>query len=452
MKVLIANTLYYPEIVGGAEISTQILAEGLAACGVDVLVVCATGTGVDRVERINGVTVHYLRLANVYWPHAARKPSRVMRAIWHTLDVHNVLMTRKLEKIILRERPDVVSTSNLSCLSTGIWRLAAEAGARIVHTTRDYYLICPTVRMFSDNKSCERQCRICAVYAQPKKTESARVDMVIGVSRFVLKRHLELGFFPRAASAVIGDCYMPAASREAREVWVGGLSDTTASSQMRIGGVRAVSTGTPPVHLGILGRISQEKGIELVLEQLLKAPGLNWRLSIGGTGNPAYVDGLKARYGNARIDFQGYVDPRVFFSGIDILLVPSKWQEPFGRVTVEAYAHGIPVVGAQCGGIPEVIEPNSALLFDPQRPETLLERIAAAQRLLRDPNFRPMLLERASLFSPARMIEAYLGVYLQVLGSGVGNLASLGAARRGVRDAPPAEHEPPSPGKITPVA
>src|SRR5690349_24794177 len=110
MKILIANTLYYPDEPGGAEVSTRLLAEGLVKAGMEVSVVCATGTGADRVEDVNGVKVYRLRSVNLYWPHSREKRGRVARLIWHVIDVHNVVMSRKLSSIIAREKPDVLST------------------------------------------------------------------------------------------------------------------------------------------------------------------------------------------------------------------------------------------------------------------------------------------------------------------------------------------------------
>lgn len=395
MNVLIANTLYYPEVVGGAEMSTQILAEGLARAGINVSVVCATGSGDDRMRRVNGVNVHYLRLSNLYWPYSMKQRSPLMKAIWHAFDTQNILMARRFRQIVEAEKPDIINTSNLSCLSLGLWRIANERGVPIVHTVRDYYLMCPAAEMFSNNKACARQCRSCAMYAAPKRRKSARVEAVIGVSDYILRKHLERGFFPRASIAcVINDCYLP-------------LDNGSAPGTVSPAGAREAGV----VRLGVLGRISPEKGIELVLEQCMRLTGRRWRLLIGGTGHPAYVDGLRRQYGDERIVFLGHVKPQAFFAGIDILVVPSKWNEPFGRVTAEAYSHGVPVVGANTGGIPEVIEPCSALLFDVNEPDTLLEKIHAAIAMLDDPGLRGRLLKHAESFGPTRMINAYIHLY-----------------------------------------
>ena len=397
MKILIANTLYDPVRLGGAEVSTQILAEGLAASGIEVCVVCATGTEGDRVAMVNGVKVYYLRLANLYWPYDQAQRSPAAKILWHAIDVHNVFMQPKLRRIVETERPDIINTSNLSCLSIGLWKIARDAGLKTVHTLRDYYLMCPASTMYSNGRTCEKQCSRCALYSSPKKRASRNVDVAVGVSRFVLEKHLHSGYFSSETLAtVIHDCYMP---------------DSGASTELR----RRQPCSGGVVQLGILGRVSPEKGIELVLEELKRESSLNWRLSIAGVGKPHYVDGLKAASNDRRIQFIGQVDATAFLDTIDVLIVPSDWNEPFGRVTVEAYARGVAVVGSSSGAIPEVIEPGSALVFDRSRPSTLIEKIRHAVELVTRPDAHERFVEYARRFSPEAMVHAYVELYSAIL-------------------------------------
>jgi len=50
-----------------------------------------------------------------------------------------------------------------------------------------------------------------------------------------------------------------------------------------------------------------------------------------------------------------------------ILLVPSQWEEAFGRVAAEAHFSGIPVVASNRGGLPESVG-SGGLLLDPEAP------------------------------------------------------------------------------------
>ena len=64
---------------------------------------------------------------------------------------------------------------------------------------------------------------------------------------------------------------------------------------------------------------------------------------------------MKQQFGEADVEFLGWVKPEKAYPLFDVLVVPSKWKEPFGRIVVEALAYGIPVICARSGGIAESI-------------------------------------------------------------------------------------------------
>lgn len=112
--------------------------------------------------------------------------------------------------------------------------------------------------------------------------------------------------------------------------------------------------------------------------------------------NEAYVARLKEL-----IDSEDVTD-RVRFLGeredveevlheLDVLLVPS-WEEPFGRVVVEALASGVPVVATSMGGPAEILTHGvDGLLLPPRRPRLWADEVA---RLLTDPERRARMVER----------------------------------------------------------
>jgi glycosyltransferase involved in cell wall biosynthesis len=97
-----------------------------------------------------------------------------------------------------------------------------------------------------------------------------------------------------------------------------------------------------PVRIGLIGQISPHKGHDDAIEAMRKL-GSRFRLLIAGEGEPAYVRALKRKAGGLPVEFEGFVSLPAYFAEIDILIVPS-WQEPFGIITLEAMASGIPVV------------------------------------------------------------------------------------------------------------
>ena len=75
---------------------------------------------------------------------------------------------------------------------------------------------------------------------------------------------------------------------------------------------------------------------------------------------------------DSRINYVGKVSGELkeeILKKCDVLIVPSIWDEPFGRVILEAYKYGMPVIGSQYGGIPEVISNESGIIVNPNNEE-----------------------------------------------------------------------------------
>lgn len=141
----------------------------------------------------------------------------------------------------------------------------------------------------------------------------------------------------------------------------------------------------PPV-VGTMGRMSEEKGMDLFIDAvaLLRGRGIDVQAVIGGAGG--IENGLRARAEKAGlsgvIDFSGWVtDRRAFFDGIDVFCLSSR-TETFPITLLEAMAHAVPSVATRCGGPQEIIEDGrTGYLAD-----ITAESIAAAlEKALRDP-------------------------------------------------------------------
>lgn len=105
------------------------------------------------------------------------------------------------------------------------------------------------------------------------------------------------------------------------------------------------------------GRISKEKGIFTVLSAFAEMNEV--RLKIMGSGEQEeqvleYIQG----HALENVDYVGACSGEKLNSIIrnaKCVLVPSEWEEPLPRTILESYAEGIPVIGSDCGGIPEMI-------------------------------------------------------------------------------------------------
>jgi glycosyltransferase involved in cell wall biosynthesis len=133
-----------------------------------------------------------------------------------------------------------------------------------------------------------------------------------------------------------------------------------------------------------MGRLIPEKGVDLLLEawrSLALAPQRARLLIVGvpAAGN-GYADGLRAMSPPGCEWLPTVRDVVPILHAADVLAAPSRWDEPFGRVVVEALATGRPAVAAAVGGIPEILRGEFAgLLFPREDVGALARRLLALQ-------------------------------------------------------------------------
>jgi glycosyltransferase involved in cell wall biosynthesis len=116
---------------------------------------------------------------------------------------------------------------------------------------------------------------------------------------------------------------------------------------------------TGVVKLGVAARLVPVKGVALALHAVrsIAARGLDVELRIAGEGpERERLAALAAKLGvEPRVRFLGAVrDMRAFYRTIDCLVHPPI-TEAFGLVTIEAAAHGCPVIAAAIDGLPEAV-------------------------------------------------------------------------------------------------
>lgn len=102
------------------------------------------------------------------------------------------------------------------------------------------------------------------------------------------------------------------------------------------------------------------------------------------------------------VTFAGLVDPIAdLYAAADIVVNPARFNEPFGRVAIEALSAGCPVVAARVGAIPEVVrDGREALLFDAEDHAGLARSV---QRLWEEPQLREELVGNGRI----RVSEAF---------------------------------------------
>ena len=315
--------------VTGAEAGTDAAAEaGNGSLRPDWERVAAT------ITRVPGFTV------------AARRP-------WRTL--HHLPPTIRAARQI---EPDAIYLNRSEQLP---WALAARrrlfpgsADAGLVVHLRHHPFPGPLVRL------------LCA-----RPLGSPRVRF-IAVSAFIRDTWVAKGLNPEVVRVVPNgvdpQCYRPPSPTERH------------AARSRLG-----VTDDRPVVL-CYGRLNPDKGVDTLLEAWSRlAPHSTAtgpaqpRLLLVGDATPeiaARIDAPAARTHGVR-HLPRRTDVVDLLHAADLVVAPSRWDEPFGRVLIEAMAAGLPVIATRVGGIPEILTgPFADLLVPPDDPDALARTIA----------------------------------------------------------------------------
>ena len=192
--------------------------------------------------------------------------------------------------------------------------------------------------------------------------------------------------------------------------------------------------GTPedvPLLLA-LGRLHVKKAFDILLKSLVSVPKA-W-LWIAGEGElRAKLEALAAELGVAdRVRFLGWrYDREALLATADICVFPSRY-EPFGTVTIEAWACQTPLVAAASAGPAGVIHDGEDALLVPV--DDVAALAAAINRILDSPELARNLvaagLRRYSAeFTEAACVNRYLAFYRGLLAEPAKVLATQGAAQ-----------------------
>jgi glycosyltransferase involved in cell wall biosynthesis len=334
MRILLIGTMYPPYALGGAEKAIATLAEALVRRGHNVVVVTLHSGTSEHMEERNGIRIYHAPLDNVYWPFSQRtKANPLLRLAWHLHEMWNWRAADRVGKILDLETPDVVHTHNIHGFSVAIWQAVKRRNIRLVHTLHDYYLLCPRTSLYRNGKSCSGNCVSCQFLTVNRKAASETLDEVVSVSQFTLDMHKRLGFFGNVASKVIYNIH---------SVTGDALSRTTKS------------TNSSELCFGFIGRIEPEKGVAILLQATRHLARPGWRLKIAGRGTDAYMAYLRSGYTDERIEWLGFTSAAEFYPNVDVVVIPSHWNEPLGYVCVESLHEGKALICAQVGGLTEI--------------------------------------------------------------------------------------------------
>lgn len=256
-----------------------------------------------------------------------------------------------VKNILKAQHHDIIHVQNFfPLISPSVYYAAHAEGVPVVQAVRNYRFLCANSFLYRDGQVCElclkKTFKVDAIHHKCYRKNRAasttaasmhlfhsllptwnRIDKFVAVSEFVRQKMIEGGFAKEKIAVKPNFVYPdPGVSLEKED------------------------------YIVYVGRLEAEKGIQHLLEavKIMKSPV---RLKIVGEGT--LKSDVLASIKGTSIDYLG---KKTLLETYDIigkakaLVIPSLWHEPFGRVVVEAYAKGTPVIGSRMGGIPELIE------------------------------------------------------------------------------------------------
>ena len=172
-------------------------------------------------------------------------------------------------------------------------------------------------------------------------------------------------------------------------------------------------------RIGWVGRLSAEKGPDVIVDALARLTDLPITLSMVGDGRERGSLGAHARQLGIerRIRWHGVVpDAARLFAAFDAFVLSSR-TEGTPIVLFEAMAAGVPIIATRVGGVPDVVTLREALLVPPANPAALAAAIRAvygdgARAAVRSARARDRLLAR---FTVPPWISRYDAIYRRVV-------------------------------------
>ena len=369
MKILLINISYYPNVEGGAEISTQKLAEELARTN-EVYVLCHGNT--ETHEKINSVNVCRV-------PIRKKLATRIGTSLMWTV---NITAYPKIKKVIGKIKPDVIHTNNIHEFSPIVWYIAKQMKIPVVHTLRDYSLLG-------------------GITHKVNRLWSRSVDAVTAPSEFTLKEHIDKAFFTKASQKRCVPNAIDYSKEELRK-----LIDLKMKKEDKI------------VRFAYLGRFQTIKGFDWLIHVFVMAEN-TIELHLFGKGE-IQLKSQQIINTHSNIFNHGFLQEEQLYNELkemDVVVAPSLWDEPFGRIIIDAYKAACPVIITNRGGMPEIVDNRkTGIVLQTTKDEEFLEALSYFSNRN---NIRDMLWNienRIQDYSISEQARSFFEIYCKLVG------------------------------------
>ena len=287
-----------------------------------------------------------------------------------TAGIYSHSGVKGIKKILRKDKPDIINVHNLyPFISPAALFECKKAGIPVVMTVHNFRLICPTGLFMRNGKPCE-QCldrknewscikyncehsifksigyTLRNVYARWTKAYLKNVDMFACITEFQKKKLIEAGYDKNKITVIPNSI------------------DAPCSYTPITGG-----------YIAYIGRLSYEKGYDLLVEVARKHPEI--KFCFAGAQREQKNTDIPSN-----VEFAGYLQKDKLLEFIQkarFIVIQSRCYEGFPMAILEAACHGKPAIAPNHGGFTEIIgqgENAIGKLFEPGNTDDLDKQIA----------------------------------------------------------------------------
>jgi|WetSurMetagenome_2_1015567.scaffolds.fasta_scaffold00566_2 glycosyltransferase involved in cell wall biosynthesis len=274
----------------------------------------------------------------------------------------------EIKRLINEVNPDIVHVHNLfPLISPAILPICNKMGIPVVMTVHNYRLICPNGLFMTNGKVCEKCANGREWWCVLKNCESNLMKSLGYALRNYIARKFKLFRDNVTIYATLSefqrDCLVRASYSPDRICVIPNFTKS-----------RSVERDSPGDYVAFAGRLSPEKGIDILIDTAKACPHIKFKVA----GSYERMPDLPQKV-PANLELCGHLAGTAlqdFFKKSRFLILCSIWYEAFGLVNIEAYAHGKPVICSRIGGLPEVVEDGkTGYLFEPGNTDDFVEKI-----------------------------------------------------------------------------
>jgi glycosyltransferase involved in cell wall biosynthesis len=293
----------------------------------------------------------------------------------------NKQSAERIEELIVNEKPDIAHIHLfIGGLTPSILPVLKKYKIPVVYTAHDYRLVCPAYTFLNgDGEICE-ECRGKEFYhcIKNKCAKNSTIDSTI-MSLEMYYRNI----YYNPGKFIDGFIYVSNFAKEKHIEYFQSLK-TKKSIVLYNFTTGIKNTKTKKKYFLFFGRLSHEKGLNTLISAFSKLKSCE--LIIAGDGPEMKKIELTLNKNEiSNIKCIGFVQGETLtelIANAYFVVVPSEWYENNPMTIVEAYRFGTPVIGANIGGIPEIInEGETGFLFESRDVESLTNAIQKAKSL-----------------------------------------------------------------------